>query len=79
MLCTALLAAFGVFALAKGEFNITQNRKVSNLTARVLGGFLLLWAIAGLLLGQQFGTLIQILAFVLVLIVGLILSEKIEP
>ncbi len=77
MLCLAVMVIFGLIALVKGEFKITSGRKVSGTTGRVLGVLLLIGAGSGLLFGE-FGSLVQIGAFVLVIVIGLATSEKIE-
>ena len=77
MLCVLLMFIFGVAALVKGEFKITGNRKVSGQIGRVLGVILLVGAFAGLAFAE-FGALVQAGAFILVVILGLAMSEKIE-
>ena len=76
-MCLAIMGIFGIVALVKGEFKITGKRKVSGTMGRILGILLLVGAGAGLLFGE-YGALVQIGAFILVIIIGLITSEKIE-
>ena len=76
MLLTILLLIFGIVALAKGEFKVTGSRKVKGSTGRILGGVLLLGAAAGFI--PNIGGGIQVLVLIIVIIVGLATSEKIE-
>ena len=77
MLCLAVMVIFGFVALAKGEFKITKGRKVSGSMSKILGVLLLIGAGAGLLFGD-YGALVQIGAFIIVIIIGLATSEKID-
>lgn len=77
MLLLIIMVVFGLIALAKGEFKITNGRKVKGSTGRTLGVLLLLGAFGAFL--PQVGGFVQIGTFILVIIIGLIASEKIEP
>jgi hypothetical protein len=71
-----ILAIFGIVALVKGEFKITSNRKVSGSVGKALGVLMLLGAALPLVAGSQ--TIIPLGTLVLVIIIGLATSEKIE-
>lgn len=77
MLCASVMVIFGLLALAKGEFKITAGRKVSGTIGRILGVLLLVGAGAGFFFGES-GGLVQTISFIIVVVVGLISSEKIE-
>jgi uncharacterized membrane protein HdeD (DUF308 family) len=77
MLLTILLLVFGIIALAKGEFKITAKRKVKDSTARILGIALLLSA--GAVLLPDYGGGLQFLLLIVIIVVGLATSVKIEP
>jgi hypothetical protein len=77
MLFQILLAVFGIIALAKGEFKITGKRKVSGTVGRVLGVLMLIGAALPLVIGQS-GVFIMLGTLILVIIIGLSTSEKIE-
>ncbi len=76
MLLTLLMIGFGILAINKGEFKITDSRKVKNSVSRFLGIALILGAAAVLI--PQNGGYIQMIIFLTVIIIGLITSEKIE-
>ena len=76
MLLTILMFVFGIVALAKGEFKITGGRKVRGSTGRILGVVLLLGA--GALVIPDYGALIQLVLLIVVIVIGLATSEKIE-
>jgi hypothetical protein len=69
-----LLLVFGLIALVKGEFKITQNRRVKD--GRGLGCLMLFGAAISFLTGGQ-GWLIVLGVLVLAIIVGLAVSEEI--
>ena len=74
MCCTSLLIlgmfGFGVFALAKGELRITGSKIVTDTTARILGGSLLVGAALGFL-----SPIISLVVFIIVIVVGLFMME----
>jgi hypothetical protein len=76
MLLIILMVIFGIIALAKGEFKITNGRKVKGSTGRILGGVLLVGAAAGLIPNSGGG--LAFLVLIVVVIVGLATAEKIE-
>ena len=76
MLLIVLMVIFGIVALVKGEFKITNSRKVKGSTSRILGGLLQVGAAAGLI--PNYGGGIAILVLIVVVIVGLATAEKIE-
>lgn len=71
-----LLLVFGIAALAKGEFKITGGRKVKGSIGRALGVLMLIGA--GLPLLTEYGGAIAIGILILIIIIGLVTSEKIE-
>jgi hypothetical protein len=70
-----LLLIFGLIALIKGEFKITGGRRVKGSIGRALGVLMLIGAALPLLIGTAG---ISVGIFVLVIIIGLVTSEKIE-
>ena len=76
MLLTILMLVFGIVALAKGEFKITGGRKVKGSIGRILGVVLLLGA--GAVVIPDYGGLIQLVLLIVVIVIGLATSEKIE-
>jgi uncharacterized membrane protein len=68
------LAVFGIFTLAKGELKITNNKKVKDTTARILGGVLLLGAGLGFV-----NPIISFVILILVVITAYFLLEDIDP
>lgn len=70
-----LLLVFGIIALAKGEFKISRNRRVSGSVGRALGVLMLIGAALPLLVGSA---LIPLGTLVLVIIIGLAAAEDIE-
>lgn len=76
MLETLVFAVFGIIALAKGEFKITGSRKVRGSVSRVLGVLLLI--AAGLPYITEYGVWVRWGLLVVVIIIGLVTSEKIE-
>jgi len=76
MLLAIVMVIFGIIALAKGEFKITSGRKVKGSTGRILGIVLLIGAAAMFI--TDYGGIIQIAILLLVIIIGLATSEKIE-
>ena len=74
---TLLMLVFGVIALAKGEFKITGKRMVKGSISRTLGVFLIIGAGIPLLIAD-YGAVIQLVLLVVVVVVGLVTSEKIE-
>ena len=79
MLLMNEMVAFGVIALAKGEFKITNKRKVKGSTGRILGVLLLIGAACGSI--PDYGGGLQFLLLIVVIVAGLFTSEKIvtEP
>lgn len=76
-MCLAILMlVFGIIGLAKGEFKITGGRMVKGSTGRTLGAVLIVGAAAAFL--PDYGGLIQIVILILVIVIGLATSEKIE-
>jgi len=76
-MCLAiLLLVFGIIALAKGEFKITGGRKVKGDIGRVLGVLMIIGAGAPFI--TQYGGVIQIAVLILVIVIGLATSEKID-
>jgi hypothetical protein len=73
---TILMLVFGMIALSKGEFKITNRRKVKGSLAQTLGILLLLGAVAIFIPGSGQG--IQLVLLILVIAIGLPKSEKIE-
>lgn len=73
---TILMLVFGIIALSKGEFKITNRRKVKGSLAQTLGILLLLGAVAIFIPGSGQG--IQLVLLILVIAIGLPKSEKIE-
>jgi hypothetical protein len=71
-----LLLIFGLIALGKGEFNITQNRKVKDPNGQVLGCLMLSGAAISFLTGGQ-GWIIVLGILVLTIIIGLAVAEEI--
>jgi len=67
-----LLAGFGLFFIVKGEVPIIKNRVVQGFYAQILGGIMLLAAPLHLLYGDP----VCLGTFILVIIIGLITSEK---
>jgi hypothetical protein len=76
MLLAVLMLIFGIFALAKGEFKITNKKKVKGSTGRILGAVLIVGALGGFIPGM--GAFIQIGTLLIVIVAGLATSEKIE-
>jgi len=76
MCLTILLLVFGIAALAKGEFKITGGRKVKGSIGRVLGVIMIIGAGAPFV--TEYGGAIQLGLLIIVIIVGLATSEKIE-
>jgi hypothetical protein len=76
MCLTIVLFVFGITALIKGEFNVTNERKVRGIIVHILGIVLLLGAASPLI--HDYGGIIQIAIFIGVIIAGLATSEKIE-
>jgi hypothetical protein len=76
MCLTLLLLVFGIIGLIKGEFKITNGRKIKGVVGRTLGVVLLLGAAGSLI--PNYGWIIAIVVLVGVIIVGLAISEKIE-
>jgi hypothetical protein len=76
MLMAIVMLLFGIAALSKGEFKITNKRKVSGSVGRTLGVILLVGA-AGTFT-PDYGAIIQGLTLVIVIIIGLVKSEKID-
>jgi uncharacterized membrane protein len=78
MLCNVLLivglAVFGIFALVKGEWKITNNKKVKDTTSRILGGVLLLGAGLGFV-----NPIFTYVVLILVVITGYFLLEDVDP
>ena len=75
-MCLAILMlVFGIIGLAKGEFKITAGRKVKGSTGRTLGAVLIAGAAAFV---PDYGFLVQIVILILVIVIGLATSEKIE-
>ena len=72
---TLLFAVFGFIALVKGEFKITGGRKVRGSVSRALGIALLVGAVAPFI--TQYGGWIRWGILVVVIIIGLVTSEKI--
>ena len=70
------MLVFGIIALAKGEFKSTGRRMVRGSTGRTLGLLLLMGAGVPYITG--YGGVIQIGLLILVIIIGLATSEKIE-
>ncbi|MFC1975894.1 hypothetical protein ACFLXQ_05810 [Chloroflexota bacterium] len=71
------MLVFGIIALVKGEFKITRSRKVKGDVGRALGVVMLIGAGAPLFAGE-YGGAIQIVILIIVIIIGLATSEKIE-
>ena len=71
-----LLLVFGIVALIKGEFTITGKRKVSGSLGRVLGVLMLVGAALPLVIADS--AAIPLSTTVLVIIIGLVASERIE-
>ena len=76
MLLSIVILIFGVVALAKGEFKITAKRKVKGSIGRILGVVLLVGA--GAYFIPEYAGMIQLVLLVMVIIAGLVSSEKIE-
>jgi hypothetical protein len=76
MCLVILMLVFGIIGLAKGEFKITGGRMVRGSTGRTLGAVLIIGAAAGFL--PDYGSFIQIVILILVIVLGLVSSEKIE-
>ncbi len=76
MCLVILMLVFGIIGLAKGEFKITGGRMVKGSTGRTLGAVLIVGAAAGFV--PDYGSLIQIVILILVIVIGLATSEKIE-
>jgi uncharacterized membrane protein HdeD (DUF308 family) len=74
MLLYLLMVVFGITALIKGEFKITNKRKVTRSKATLLGILLILGAVLGFFVYGYAG----IFTLILVIIIGLATSEKIE-
>ncbi len=72
-----LLLVFGIIALVKGEFKITGSRKVKGDIGRALGVVMLIGAGLPFFAGE-YGAVIQVVLLIIVIIVGLATSEKIE-
>jgi hypothetical protein len=72
-----LLLVFGIVALVKGEFKITGSRKVKGDIGRILGVVMLIGAGVPFVAGE-YGGVIQIVLLIVVIIIGLATSEKIE-
>lgn len=77
MCMSILLLVFGLIALVKGEFKITAKRMVKGSVSRPLGVLLLLGAGVPYL-SSDYGALIQVVLLVVVIVVGLLTSKKIE-
>ncbi len=78
---TLLFVVFGFLGLVKGEFKITRNRKVKGSIGRVLGGLLLIAAAVPFFIPVEyslFGVIIRWGLLVVVIVIGLVTSEKID-
>ncbi len=71
---TILLLVFGVLALVKGEFKITARRKVKGSTSQMLGILLLMGAGLSILGGNL--SIISLVLFITVVVVGIATAEK---
>ncbi len=76
MLMTLLLLGFGIYALVKGEFNITGGRKVNGSTGRILGILMLADAVLNAC-GSEAGIL-SLPLFFLIIGIGFARSEKVK-
>ena len=76
MLMAIIMLLFGIAALSKGEFKITNKRKVKGSVGRTLGIVLLVGA-AGTFV-PDYGAVLQFLTLGAVIVIGLATSEKIE-
>lgn len=72
-----VMLVFGIIALSKGEFKVTNKRKVKGIAGRTLGTVLLFGAALSLI--PFLGGFIQLIVLIIVIAVGLYNSEKIEP
>jgi hypothetical protein len=70
-----VMLVFGIIALSKGEFKITNKRKVKGTVGRTLGIVLLFGASLSLI--PFLGGFIQIIVLIIVIAIGLYKSEKI--
>jgi uncharacterized membrane protein HdeD (DUF308 family) len=73
---TILVLVFGLIALSKGEFKITNRRKVKGSMAQTLG--ILLLVDAAVIFIPGYGHTIQFFLLILIIALGLPKSEKIE-
>ena len=76
-----VFAVFGILGIVKGEFKITSNRKVKGSIGRILGGLLLIAAAAPIFFPEDFLLFAAIIRYgllVVVIVIGLVTSEKID-